>query len=135
MIVYLSLEQVLLIHKKAMDHYGGAQGIRDKNLLEFAVMRPQMSVFGEDAYPTLFLKAAVLLHAIVQNHPFLDGNKRTGFGAMHIMLLRNGRDLSSSSAQEVRMCLDVATGNMSVEKVAQWIEMNSKEFRGSKHNP
>ena len=126
MIVYLSLEQVLFIHKRVMERYGGAQGIRDKNLLEFAVMRPQMSVFGEDAYPTLFLKAAVLLHSIVQNHPFLDGNKRTGFAAMHLMLLRNGHDLASSCMQEVRMCLDVAMGKMTVEQISRWIETNSK---------
>lgn len=82
MIKYLSLEQVLVIHEKLIEKYGGSHGIRDHALLESAVVRPRTSAFGEEAYPTLFLKAAVLLHSIIKNHPFVDGNKRTGFGAM-----------------------------------------------------
>ncbi len=125
--IYLSLEQILFIHEKGIARYGGTQGIRDRELLELAVVRPQMSAFGKDAYPTLYLKSAALLHSLVQNHPFLDGNKRTGFGSMHLMLLRNGFDLSSSSAAEVQMCLDVAKGILKVDQIADWIKKYTRQ--------
>ncbi|MEV6816275.1 Fic family protein [Micromonospora sp. NPDC051296] len=65
-------------------------GVRDAGLIESAVARPRTSVFGEDAYPELWTKAAALLHSLVSNHPFLDGNKRIGWIVPLAFLLRNG---------------------------------------------
>ncbi len=81
-----------------------------------------MSAFGKDAYPSLFHKSAVLLHSLVQNHPFVDGNKRAAFGAMHMMLLLNGYDLVSSSKQEVDMVIRVATGKLDPDGIVSWLE-------------
>jgi hypothetical protein len=80
-IKYLTIEQILAIHETLINRYGGSHGIRDKGLLESAVFRPQTVIFGKEAYPALFEKCAVLGYSIIQNHPFLDGNKRAGFAA------------------------------------------------------
>ncbi|MDP8258918.1 MAG: type II toxin-antitoxin system death-on-curing family toxin, partial [Candidatus Aadella gelida] len=77
--------------------------MRDEGLLESAVFRPRGIVFGQEAYPDFFEKCAVLGYALIQNHPFVDGNKRTGFASMHLMLLMNGYDLASSTKMEVEM--------------------------------
>jgi len=127
---YLTLEQVLIIHKQMVNKYGGTHGIRNKNLLESAVIRPQMSVFGEDAYRDLYFKSAALFHSLIKNHPFLDGNKRTAFASMHMMLLVNGYDLTSTFEEEVTMALDVSVDKMSLEKIASWLKKHTKEFKG-----
>ncbi len=88
-----------------------------------------MSAFGEEAYPSLFLKSAVLLHSLVQNHPFVDGNKRAAFGAMHMMLLMNGYDLASSTDKEVNMVLRVATGKLDPDGIASWLGAVAKKIK------
>ena len=124
---YLSSEQILAIHEALIKRYGGSGGIRDRGLLESAVFRPQTTVFGEEAYPALFEKCAVLGYSIIQNHPFLDGNKRTGFAAMHLMLLINGYDLASTSEEEIGMTEDVASGKTHEAKIAKWLKQHSKK--------
>ena len=126
-IKYLSLEQVLVIHAELIKRYGGSQGIREHGLLESAVFRPQASAFGQEAYPTLFEKCAVLGYSLIQNHPFLDGNKRTGFAAMHLMLLINGYDLTSSTKEEIAMAENVASGKMHEPEIALWLKQYSKK--------
>jgi len=126
-IKYLSLEEVLVVHTELVRRYGGSHGIRDQGLLESATFRPQASAFGEDAYPTLFEKCAVLGYSLIKNHPFIDGNKRTGFAAMHLMLLINGYDLTSISKEEVAMAEAVAFGEMDELKIVQWLKEHSKK--------
>lgn len=87
---HLSLEQVIELHRRVMERTGGGYGIRDAGALASAVAQPEMTFDGMDLYPTLAAKAAALAHAIVQNHPFIDGNKRTGHAAMEVLLLLNG---------------------------------------------
>jgi death-on-curing protein len=72
----------------------GNPGVREPGLIGSAVARPGTSVFGADAYPGLWAKAAALMHSIVANHPFVDGNKRTGLVAAVVFLARNGVDVS-----------------------------------------
>jgi len=83
---YLTAEQVLFIHARIIEETGGAHGVRDLGLLESAAARPQATFDGEDLYPDLFTKAAALMHALIQNHPFVDGNKRTGTVAAGLFL-------------------------------------------------
>ncbi|MBI2118527.1 MAG: type II toxin-antitoxin system death-on-curing family toxin [Elusimicrobia bacterium] len=103
--------------------------LRNHAALESALTRARMSAFGEEEYPTLFQKVAVMLHSLVQNHPFLDGNKRTAFGAMHLMLLMNGYDLSSSTNQDVAMVLRIATGKLGPDGIVSWVEKNIKKIK------
>jgi len=124
---YLTIEQVLVVHTVLIKRYGGRHGVRDHGLLESAVFRPQTSAFGQDAYPTLFEKCAVLGYSIIKNHPFLDGNKRTGFAGMHLMLLVNGHDLVSNTEEEVAMAENVATGKMDELEIASWLKEHSRK--------
>lgn len=128
-IQYLSVEQVLAAHTELIKRYGGSQGVRDRGLLESAVFRPQASAFSQEAYPTLFEKCAVLGYSLIQNHPFLDGNKRTGFAAMHLMLLINGYDLTSTTTEEVGMTENVASGKMHESEITLWLREHSRKRR------
>jgi len=78
LILYLSLEQILEVHRLQLCHYGGGQGLRDRGGLEAAVARPGMTFGGEDLYREIPDKAAALMHSLVSAHPFVDGNKRAG---------------------------------------------------------
>lgn len=75
---YLSLGEVLSLHERLLDQSGGAQGLRDLGTLESAVAQPRMTFDDKDLYPDLPSKAAALGYSLIQNHPFLDGNKRVG---------------------------------------------------------
>lgn len=118
---------MLVIHEALIKRYGGSHGIHNQGLLESAVFRPQSSVFGQDAYPTLFEKCAVLGYSLIQNHPFADGNKRTGFAAMHLMLLINGYDITSTTKEEVTMAEKIASGKMRESAIDQWLKKYSKK--------
>ena len=86
---YLTLEEVLGIH----DRHAGHSGVRDLGTIAAAVARPQASAFGEDAYPTIWEKAAALLHSLACNHGWVDGNKRTAWMATVTFLALNGHPL------------------------------------------
>lgn len=88
---YLSVEEVIAINVAMIQRYSPDEqiGVRDQGLLESAVMRPKQSAFGEDAYPTIFEKAAALFESLGQNHPFHNANKRTAFTALIIFLKYN----------------------------------------------
>ena len=87
---FLTLIEVLELHRKVIKQSGGAFGIRDIGLLESAIVQPRMTFGGEDLYPSLLEKAAALGFSIIMNHPFVDGNKRIGHAAMETFLVMNG---------------------------------------------
>jgi death-on-curing protein len=89
-VAYLTVEEVFYIHEQVIEAFGGSHGVRAMNLLESAVHRPSASFAGEDLYPNLWLKAAALLHALLFNHAFIDGNKRVAFVAADAFLRKNG---------------------------------------------
>ena len=78
----LSLGEVLTLHQRLLDQTGGAQGLRDLGALESTVAQPRMTFGGEDLYPDLPMKTAALGFSLIQNHPFIVGNKRVGHAAM-----------------------------------------------------
>lgn len=85
--------------------------VRDLGLLESALARPRASVFGQDAYPDLWTKAAALPHSMIANHPFVDGNKRTALGLAAMLLGANGADLSSLDEDTTfDLVIDIAGG-------------------------
>jgi death-on-curing protein len=85
---YLTVGEVLQIHHQLIENYGGIRGVRDKELLESAIFRPQIGYYNNVAE-----EAAALMESLANNHPFLDGNKRVAFAAAHTFLLVNGYDL------------------------------------------
>lgn len=125
MTAYLSVEHVLELHALQVRRFGGSGRLRDRPALESAVARPQMTFGGEDLYPDLAAKAAALLHSLVQNHPFVDGNKRTGAHALVVFLLANGCEPEFSPSELTEMTLAVARGALTAEAVAIWVRQRT----------
>lgn len=122
---YLTPEQVLFIHYRLIEETGGSHGIRDTKMLQSAVARP-MAVFSrKELYPDIFLKAATLMHSIIKNHPFVDGNKRTAITAASIFLLRNNCRLTASNKELQRFTLNVAEKDVELQDIAKWLERHS----------
>ena len=118
--LYLSVDQVLALHQALVGQFGGASGVRDRGSLESAVARPATTFGGEDLYGDLAAKAAALMHSLVLNHPFVDGNKRIGVAAAEFFLERNVSTLDASDEELEQLTLAVAEGRVAVEALAIW---------------
>jgi death-on-curing protein len=118
---YLSLQEVLSLHSLLIAQSGGSSGLRDRGALESAVAQPEASFGGEDLYPDLVTKAAALGHSLIQNHPFVDGNKRIGHAAMEVFLLLNGHEIEASVDDQEKIIIDVASGKVSRIELSEWI--------------
>jgi len=127
---YLSLQQVLELQRRQVRRFGGAHGLRDQGALEAAVARPRMTFGGEDLYPEIADKAAALMHSLVMNHPFMDGNKRVGAHACIAFLLANGVEPIFSSADLTDITLAVAQGGVNAEALAIWLRQRSRQREG-----
>jgi death-on-curing protein len=119
---FISTQQVLYIHRAALKQYGGSAGIRDIGLLESALARPQASFGGVDAYPDIYQKAAVLCHSLIKNHPFTDGNKRTGIICMGLFLNKNDIHLQIIPNELFDFALNVATDKLNEAQMANWLK-------------
>jgi death on curing protein len=119
-IALLSVEQLLEMHEELLEEFGGGSGVRDLGALEAAAARPAASFGGEDLYPDLASKAAALMHSLVMNHPFVDGNKRIGAAAAEFFVNFNGSDLSADDSEMEAVTLATARGEMSAEALAIW---------------
>ncbi|OLP15756.1 death-on-curing protein [Leptolyngbya sp. 'hensonii'] len=122
---YLTLIEVLELHRKILAQSGGALGIRDMGLLESAIAQPRMSFGGEDLYPSLLEKAAALGFSIIMNHPFVDGNKRTGHAATETFLVLNGLEINASVDEQERMVLAIASGKQERQVFIEWLQQNT----------
>jgi death on curing protein len=121
---WLSKAECLALHEMMVAQYGGTLGLRDENLLESALAKP-MQVFTYSS-PTLVDLAASYTLGIVKNHPFLDGNKRTGFMMGAGFLERNGIHFTASEADAAVRTLALAAGEMTEAAYAAWLEVNSQ---------
>lgn len=126
MTIYLTPQQVLFIHARLLATSGGEAGIRDLGLLQSAVARPQATFDGVDLYPDLFTKTAVLMDSLAQNHPFVDGNKRTAITSSAMFLLQNGRRVETTNAELERFTLWVVNEHPPLSDIADWFEKNSE---------
>ncbi len=117
----LTKKQVQLIHSDLIAATGGLGGLRDDGLLESALNAPFQTFDGQPLYPSVQQKAARLCYALVQNHPFVDGNKRIGVHVMLVFLLMNGVELAYSQAELIELGLSLAAGQRSYEEVLRWI--------------
>ncbi|MNE64902.1 Toxin Doc [compost metagenome] len=126
---FLTKEEVISAHYFMMKRMNDADqaGVKDHGLLESAVHRPQQSVFGEDAYPTLFDKAAALLESLIKNHCFHNGNKRTAYLVTKSFLIMNGYQLRMERELAVEFIVDIAKGLHTLEMTADILKENSKE--------
>ena len=122
--VWLQTRLVLALHDMLIAEHGGSRGVRDAGLVDAAVSRPvNRFSYGDPDLPAL---AAAYAAGIIKNHPFIDGNKRTGFAAAATFLDRNGLELTASEAEATRMTLDLASGTVSEEEYAAWLRENSR---------
>ena len=119
---YSSLVEVLNLHSQIIEQSGGSVVVRDLAALESAIAQPRMTFGGEDLYPTIVDKAAALGFSIVMNHPFIDGNKRTGHAAMETFLVLNGIEINASVDEQEQVILALASGELGREAFVQWIE-------------
>ncbi|MBX7195566.1 MAG: type II toxin-antitoxin system death-on-curing family toxin [Sandaracinaceae bacterium] len=124
---YLSTAQIRALHRLQVERFGGATGLRDEGALDAAVMRARASFGGEDLYADLPAKAAALMHSLVQNHPFVDGNKRVGLHAMLVFLAENGVELDAGARELVEVTLAVASSRLGAEALTIWIRQRIKE--------
>lgn len=129
MTVYLSREQVLHLHRLQTARFGGSSRLRDKGALESAVALPRTTFGGEDLYPDVSAKAAALLHSLVTNHPFVDGNKRGGAHAAVLFLIANQHEPGFAPRELADITLAVARGEVSAEALAIWIRQRTRERR------
>jgi death-on-curing protein len=118
---YLTVEQVLFLHARIIEETGGSHGVGDIGLLQSAVARPQAVFEDQDLYPDVFSKAAAFMDSLVRNHPFVDGNKRTGITAAAVFLRRNGWLLSVSNRKLEAFTMQVLRAELSLSQIAQWL--------------
>jgi death on curing protein len=122
-VLYPTLNEVLELHSRLIDRFGGSGGIRDLGLLESALMRPQTGY-----YKSLSLQAAALMQSLAQNHAFVDGNKRISFAVTAIFLRMNGYRLKVEADNGESFLIDkVIQQKVNLELIAEWLEQHMKD--------
>jgi death-on-curing protein len=122
----ITIEEAIKIQGILIDRFGGASGIRDKNLLESALSRPYQTFDKKDLYNSPVEKAAAIIESIVINHPFLDGNKRFGYVAMRLILMESGLDIEASEEEKYLFVIGIAKGELKLNEICNWITKNLK---------
>jgi death on curing protein len=121
----ISKEAILQLHDLSIKAYGGSNGLRDQGLLESAIGRAYQTFGGEDLYPTPIEKAAALFESLIINHPFIDGNKRTGFLGMYAVLQIACIELTASQADAYAFTIAVSTGEKKYDDIVAWLKANT----------
>lgn len=119
---YLTVEEVLRIHEVLITNYGGIQGVRDKGLVEVALLRPQTGNYND-----LIEEAAAVWESLAINHGFIDGNKRIAFAAMDIFLDLNGLEIAASQEEATDFVYrHLEAGTFSKDNLDEWLRANTK---------
>ncbi len=124
---YLSLKEILRLHFQVIEDFGGSHGTRDEGRLLSLVMAPRQEVFGQEQYPNVYQKAGVYIRNLIGDHPFVDGNKRTGTIVAGIFLARNGYSLTATPKELEDFAVDIAVKKLSVEQIAAWLKNHSQK--------
>ena len=127
----ISIEEVEQLHKILIDNFGGAHGIRDRAALESALSRPFQTFDNKDLYPSVLQKAASLIESILINHPFVDGNKRTGYTLLRLFLLQHGLDLTASQDNKYEFVINIASGTLKYDGILRWLSSNTAKKTGA----
>lgn len=121
----ISVQQALQIHTIAIKKFGGADGVRDVNGLESALARPFQTFDGADLYPSAFEKAAAIGESIIINHPFIDGNKRSGYLLMEALLRHEGFAIAASDENLYKFVINISTGAIDFDEIVVWLKENT----------
>jgi len=129
-IYYLTEKDVELINIAVIETLSPQEqaGVKDRNLLRSAIDRPKQSVFGEDAYPTIYNKAAALFESLAQNHPFHNGNKRVAFTALDHFLFYNGYDLQLNEEEAYQFTMAVVLKEIELTKITGFLREHTKKL-------
>lgn len=119
--ILLTVEEVIMLHQKLLAATGGLPGLRDRGLLESAVLSVDAGFEDMEKYPSVEEKAARLAYALISNHPFADGNKRVGVLAMLMTLKLNGVKLRYTQRELIDLGLAAASGKAGFEEILAWI--------------
>lgn len=126
---HLDAEEILFLHFQLIEFTGGSHGVLHLGTLQSALHRSQARFGGKELIPDLFDKAAALMDALVNNHPFIDGNKRVGIAAAALFLKRNGHALNCTNPKIVDITLAVAQGDLKTAKIAAWFRRHTVKRR------
>ena len=116
----LEISDVLAIHKRLINEFGGTSGLRNIELLESAISRPYQTFDASELYPTVEEKASAIIESIVKNHPFLDGNKRIGYTLFRLLLLLEGKDIDASQQEKYEFVIYIAERKMGYNEILTW---------------
>ncbi len=118
---YLTLHEVLDLHRRVIAQWGGTYGIHDLGALQSSIAQPRMTFGQEDLYPTIVEKASALGYSFILNHPFVDVNERTGHALMETFLMLNEHELQADAQEQEGVILALASGMLSREKFTEWM--------------
>ena len=124
---WINLQELVLIHELVINETGGIHGILNPGALESILLRPFTSLRGQEIFPTLWTKVAVLIHSLIVFHPFVDGNKRTAFVAADVCLKLNGHRIITSRDNEIFFWA-IARGEKTIIEIATWLETHSETW-------
>ena len=123
----ISLEQTEIIHNILIDKFGGSKVIRDIGLLKSALGRAYVTFDGNELYPSPVEKAAAIFESIIINHPFIDGNKRTAYTLMRLILLESELDIAAKQEDKYYFVIAASKGEFRFEQIKNWIQSNLKK--------
>jgi len=126
---YVTLGEVVALHRSILEGSGGASGIRDLGALESALAQPRATFDGIDLHESIQAKAAALGFSLALNHPFIDGNKRVAHAAMEVFLLLNGFEIVAPVDEQEQLMLELAAGKVSRQQLAEWLERRVQSTR------
>lgn len=122
----IGIQQTLQIHKILIEQYGGSFGLRDKEGLDAALARPFQTFDNKELYPSGVDKAAAIIQSIVTNHPFIDGNKRTGYVLMRLLLMENQIDIMAEEDEKYAFVIQISEGKLNIDQIKDWINRKVK---------
>ena len=124
---YITLEQVLYFHDLLIREFGGASGVRDLKGLESAIYRPLVSFDGIEMYPDIYAKASVIMHGIIKNHPFVDGNKRTGMHSGLFYLRLNDIKIKTKKHEVSELAINISIDKISIKQTEIWLKQHTEK--------
>jgi death-on-curing protein len=124
---YFDAEELLFIHHQLIERYSGSHGVRNLERIKSAVEAPKQSAFGADQYPTIFEKAAMYARNIISDHPFVDGNKRSGITTVILFLQNNGQVFAAKPGELEDFAVQIATDHLDLPVIASWLQEHCRE--------
>ena len=123
----ISVSETIYIHDILIERFGGSSGIRDVGLLESALARPFQTFDGDELYPESIEKAAALIQSLLNNHPFVDGNKRIGYVIMRLFIIESGNDIIATQNEKYDFVIKIASGELDFKGICNWIRTKINE--------